>query len=369
MLTTATVSIEDLITRRLQGWTTPAEDAYLAEWRESDPENEERYRSLAAVWSLVESASPISDADVPPDVDLIIAEADAGLDGALDQQTTLPLDLSVAREMRSTREQRVLWTRAFLMGALAASVAIVGIGLGLFSDRLPGRGDGEAAYRTVATTADAGATLTLYDGTAVRLAPSSELRVVQVGDHPIVQLRGRAYFGVVPDPARTFTVQTEYGDATALGTRFEVRTDEQELQVLVVQGKVRVSAAGSAVDIGEGMMTRSVEGEPLYATRVADVESRLDWLGRTLVFRATPLTKVLSEIERRYDVRVTLETAALSPLEVTAIFTNQPVEDVILVVCRIVGARCAFDEGRYRIGIGSSTAGSLPLDPSLDLAQ
>jgi transmembrane sensor len=165
-----------------------------------------------------------------------------------------------------------------------------------------------------------------------------------------VWLEGRAFFGVEPDPSRTFTVRTQYGDAIALGTRFEVRTDEEEFRVLVVQGNVRVSSSGRSVELGEGLVSRTAQGAPPATSSVEDVDAELNWIGQTLVFRATPLSRVISEIEHRYGVTVELEVDGMRDLTVTAAFTDQPVESVLFVVCEIVGAGCTVEDGRFRIG-------------------
>lgn len=236
-----------------------------------------------------------------------------------------------------------------MVGAVAAAVAGVGIGLVLVSSGLAGPNE-RLAYNEVTTGAGERATVTFSDNTAVRLGPGSTLRLLEGGEHPVVWLEGRAFFGVEPDPSRTFTVRTRYGDAIALGTRFEVRTDEKEFRVLVVQGNVRISSSGRSVELGEGLMSRNAQGAPPTTSSVEDVDAQLDWIGQTLVFRATPLSRVISEIEHRYGVTVELESEALSDLTVTASFTDQPVESVLIVVCEIVAAECTAEDGRFLIG-------------------
>ncbi len=341
------MAIEDLIIRQLQGRTTVAEDNAIGEWLRGSSANETHYSRTARLWSLVAEASPIPDGAVAVPVEEVIARAEN-----IELAETRHWDPERCFAYPTTSSDSLFpsrWIPTFAMGAVAASVLYLLVAFGL--PGVPGGQAAEDTFQTISTTSDAGVTLTLYDGTAVRLAPSSELRVVQTGMSPIVELRGRAYFGVVPDSTRTFVVRTPFGDATALGTRFEVRTDSDELEVLVVQGSVRVATAGGAVELGQGMMSRTVGGGQHLAAGLADMHSRLEWLGQTLVFRATPLTEVIDEIESRYDVEVELATATLGELEVTAVFTERPVEDVIYVVCSIVGARCVQEEGKFRIGV------------------
>ncbi|NIT79810.1 MAG: DUF4974 domain-containing protein, partial [Thermoplasmata archaeon] len=66
--------------------------------------------------------------------------------------------------------------------------------------------------------------------------------------------------------------------------------------------------------------------------------------------------RAVEELERRYGVDVALERADLEEFPVTATFTGDSVEDVVLVLCEIARARCEFEEGR--IWIGTSEAPS-----------
>jgi transmembrane sensor len=193
-------------------------------------------------------------------------------------------------------------------------------------------------------------TVTLPGGTVARLGPNSTLRfpAEEAGSDQGVWLEGRAFFGVQPNPSRTFTVDTDFGEAVALGTRFEVRTEDDEFRVLVVQGLVRVSAAGAAVEIGPGGMASSASGSPPSAITVSDPEGELTWMGRTLVFRATPLSAAVAEIERRYDVDVEIADPTLASMEVTATFSGQPLDGVVLVLCQILNAECEMGGGQVR---------------------
>lgn len=347
--------IDALIIRSLQRRTTRAEEAQLRAWREAGWANEEKYRSMAELWSVVSAASLAErEAKIPPDAAFIIARAEADAAEARRTRST-PAAIPAGGTQRK-RRRRGMWGRRLAIGALAASLTAVGFGVGLFSSDVLLRPAESLAYQEVITGEDESTTVTFSDNTAVRLGPSSKLRLVDDGDNPVVSLEGRAYFGVVPNPSRTFTVRTAYGDAVALGTRFEVRTEAEELRVLVVQGNVRVLAPDSSVDLGEGFMSRNGQGAPLSMSRVEDVEAQLAWIGRVLMFRATPLSRVAREIAQRYDVTVAVVDDSLRDLTVTATFTDEPVESVVYIVCEIVGARCSAQDGRFRIGDGSAGA-------------
>ena len=332
--------MDDLIIRSLQGRATRAEELVLKAWRVEQPKNEQRYQSVARLWELTGAASPAWKAEAPS-VDRLL---EAGTKARLTR--TVPS----ARTLRDRFSGR-------LAGMVAAAAALVVVGFGLGQMTVSDQGAFLSSSEIV-TGAGEMTTVSLGDGSTIRLGPRSRLRLVEQQGQRFAHLDGRAFFGVESDPARRFTVQTAYGDAEVFGTRFEVRTEQDEFRVLVVEGSVEVSAGGSEVRLSESEMSRSLNGSSPTTERVADVFQHLDWLGNTLVFQATPVDRAFSEIERRYGVEFVIDDPSVSRLTVTAVFTGQSVEDVVQIVCQIIGARCVTEDGRVRVGGFGSTAGT-----------
>lgn len=314
--------MEELLIRSFQGRIEASEHEVLRAWRARSDENERRYRELSAVWRM--TAVPEGQVESPPSASAVLAVA----------------------ERRRARSARVFWTRS--VAAAAAVVAVIA-GSAIAIEMTRGGEASVAPYGEIATGEGERATVSLSDGTAVRLGPHTKLRMEREGEEPVAWVEGLAFFGVQPDSTRNFTIRTAHGEVTALGTRFEVRTDGDELRVLVIEGTVRVTSAGVSLELGEGLMSRSAANSPPTISRIDDAHRMLDWMGPMLVFRETRLERAIEEIEYRYGVEVELEDPALAELTVTATFTDQPVESVMLVMCQVLGAECASGEGEFRI--------------------
>jgi ferric-dicitrate binding protein FerR (iron transport regulator) len=56
--------------------------------------------------------------------------------------------------------------------------------------------------------------------------------------------------------------------------------------------------------------------------------------------QSTPISDVARELERRFGVQVRVADAAVATRTVTAWFTNENLEQVLLIVCRAADARC-----------------------------
>ncbi|MEK7073239.1 MAG: FecR domain-containing protein [Patescibacteria group bacterium] len=114
---------------------------------------------------------------------------------------------------------------------------------------------------------DGRAVVTLDDGSAVRLNGKTTLAFASVVRNAVEirESRGTAYYRVVKDPNRTFTVVTEEGTVTALGTAFAVArdADKKTLNVHVLESKVKIALAKDGTklekELGQGK-TLSYDG-------------------------------------------------------------------------------------------------------------
>ncbi len=118
-------------------------------------------------------------------------------------------------------------------------------------------------------------TLTLEDGSTVRLAPGSAIGVDYANGHRHVRLlSGEAYFEVMRDPSRPFEVTAQTAKVTVLGTGFNVRMSEDGADVAVRHGRVRVDYP---------------DGRPPVSSVLVDGQwTRLAWNGDTKTGTTSP---------------------------------------------------------------------------------
>src|SRR5690606_23329301 len=183
----------------------------------------------------------------------------------------------------------------------------------------------------------------LADGTVVRLAPSSRLRVLG-GRTREVSLEGRAFFAVTRMPGQPFRVHAAGATAAVLGTRFELATEGSDVRLTVVEGRVALAAAERTVEVGAGEAGIVRNGRVTPAAAVGAEPVTPAWVGNFLTFQTTPLHVAAREIELAYGVRVLLRDSALAEATITATFTDRPVRDVVDVVCMVLGATCSWTD-------------------------
>ena len=148
----------------------------------------------------------------------------------------------------------------------------------------------------------------LEDGTTVYLNSESELRIpVHFGKgERLVWLTGEAYFEVVKDAKKPFTVQFMSSSVTVLGTSFNIRAypEEKQSQTTLAEGSVRIYSPGSSMLLkpGEQAEVNALSGK--MVKREVEVKSFTSWKDGRFVFEQQPLEDIMRTLERWYDIRV-----------------------------------------------------------------
>lgn len=317
--------MDELIFRSFKGRLTPDEERALIAWRNSSPDHEAHYRELGVLAELTSRAERAMQVGPIP---------------ALDQ-----LLRSVSPAPPAPRPRRASHKLVFVAGIGLAAAALLVAGI------LSRSGDSWSSFvpEQIVTAATETATVTFPDGTVVRLAPDSRLRVTP-GTSRDVTLDGRAFFDVAKADGRRFRVRTGAGDAVVLGTRFEVQTTQQSAQVLVLEGRVALGGGGERVEVGAGEVSRLVRGTASRPERVVDASSLVHWIGRFLVFRAIPLGQALGEIQRQYKATIELRDSALAGTTITGWYADKSFEEVMQIVCSVVDRQCAISANHATIG-------------------
>ena len=191
----------------------------------------------------------------------------------------------------------------------------------------------------------------LDDGSFIRLAPGSRLRFAEHVDLREAWLSGRGFFAVQSDAERPFVIHTDLGEARVLGTRFEVASDNVELRVLVVEGRVAVTAeSGRAAEVSRGQVAHVGTNGDFSVETVESVYDLLDWPGGILLFQGTPLPRVLEEVADHFGVDIDLNDPALTTRTVTAWFGDETLDEVVESICLLVQAECDIDASGVSIG-------------------
>lgn len=237
---------------------SPQQQRALAAWLRADPRHARAFERLERSWDLMGSA---------------------------------PVEARLRQQGQGGRPSPPAPARRWPAPALAACLAVVVFGL---ADDWPTRLRADAM-----TAMGEQRTLSLPDGSFVLLNTASAVAVDYRGDARRVRLlKGEASFTVAADRDRPFTVEAGDGATRALGTRFVVRRDGGDTNVLVTEHSVQVAVTGSdpvTLRQGEGLRYGSggVTGPGPVDASVAEA-----WTRGRLVFVDRPLAEVVAELNR-----------------------------------------------------------------------
>ncbi len=321
--------MDEIIARALQGQATPQEIAQLDAWRAESDENERHYQHV--VW-LLDGLRRMAPQPRPgPHAAELIERGQR----------------QRARVAHSTRS----WARTWLpWGVAAAATVLLAVQITTRA-RAPSTPPAATVESAAIETGNGElATVRLHDGTVVRLAPRSRLRLLRSQHERGVSVEGHAFFAVAKDPHRPFRVRTSEGDLVVLGTRFDLRTDRRGLRLAVLEGRVAVYARGERKEVAGGEVTEIRDGLSLPTLKLGNAADVTRWMRRFLAFQSTDVGTVATEIERVYGTRVVLADPSLEHETVSAAFTDQSLEQVMRIVCTVVGVQCTVTDSLVTIG-------------------
>ncbi len=232
--------------------------------------------------------------------------------------------------------------------AVAASVAAVALGLGLFSGL-----NHPATYTAEFSTAlGERRHVALPDGSVIDLNSRSRVQVRYEQDRRGVELtEGEAMFSVEHDSSRPFVVEAGSGKVTVTGTRFDVRRDLSQTRVAVEQGTVKVQGQGpDVVSLTAGLGTQiNAQGQVAAAYTVNPAELTA-WRSGKLVFNNASLSEVAAEVSRYRDKPLTVANDNVGHLRLTSVFKSDNTDALLKALPSILPVAVrTLDDGSQEI--------------------
>lgn len=212
-----------------------------------------------------------------------------------------------AEHIKESTRQTPLW---ILLGV--GAIVLAGL-LGLAT--IMGRVSEEAKFtralnapdvKPIATTFARMGTVTLDDGTTVRLAPESEVTVPKLfgPELRVVRIKGTGEFTVAKGLERPFNVRAANVSIVATGTAFTVQVAEDStVTVVVAEGSVKVGQPKKLTDVPAGGAVVAKDSVVRQAT-AAERDEADAWRSGMLVVNDKPLGHVLNLMKRWYGLTI-----------------------------------------------------------------
>lgn len=331
--------LQTMFVRRQHGRLIADEAQRLEQWRAASPEHEREWLRLVALWQAA-AAHHVPEGSS--------REAQwVKLSARLEEADGIPLaDSWAARVRRWFAHVLPQPRRAYA----ALAVVLLFIALRFVDFNAP------SELQNARASFGERAQLILPDGSRVELNAGSALRYPQKFSQQTrrVELQGEAFFevrrGEIP-----FEVITPHTRVRVLGTSFNVRTWDHATTVFVQSGKVALrsphSNTNAEVIVASGQAARCADSLRILTEANAAAEM-LAWRAGKLVFHRRPLTEVLEELQRHFNVRIQAEEKLLAHT-VTASFANEPLTVVLDAIAAALEARYESNTEGYWLRVNA----------------
>ncbi|MDN5213473.1 FecR domain-containing protein [Fulvivirgaceae bacterium BMA12] len=197
------------------------------------------------------------------------------------------------------------------------------------------------------------ATIYLDDGTKVKLNAGSNIEFPEKFSENAreVLLEGEAFFEVVEDQKRPFTVISGDVTTTALGTSFNVKAYDNEgnVEVALATGKVKIKDnRHNSVPIilipGEILNLDTNNGKSSKANFIS--KEKLGWTESLLYFKDAGAQQVFTTLERWYGVKFTFNKEVREGWKYSGEFKNKSLEIVLEGISYVKEFEFSFRDGK-----------------------
>ncbi len=304
---TDTTNVE-LIVKYLAGECTPDEAMALHDWM-AIPENKRQFEELKRLWELI-----------PPHQAFETRDSKVGWQ-------ELQQSLSAAKKGKIVKMK---WL------AIAATFAglIITISIFLFQNN-------STPFPSLSkSSADSIMQYTLPDGSAAVLNKKSTLVHTENFSQidRAIELRGEAFFDVVPDKKKPFIISIDDLKIQVVGTSFNVKEiDTTSIEVSVQSGIVKMYTKKNTLLIKKGQTgIYYKEGGELRLLDTLDVNS-LSYATKTFTFNDVSLNIVCRNLEKAFGTTIVEDKMKLSDCRLTANFEKKSLEYILEVICATLG--------------------------------
>ena len=302
---------KDLL-RHIKGETSTQENQEIIFWLRADAENQKTYSLLKATL-ISEELATIETADTD--------------------------DIHTALKNKIKKKKRLYAT------SIAATIVLL-ISLGYFYTIMNGSLDDHENSRSLvestllkeATTKSGGKLLvTLPDGSTALLNAESKLVYAEkFGNHSReVTLIGEALFDITHNPKKPFIVKTADFNIKVLGTTFNVKsyTEDKKTETTLISGKVElIRDKGKSILLKPSQKAVFNKKDKKIVIKEVVSSEVIAWKNGSLVFKKTSMEQVMLDLERKYNVKIIINSQKLLNYEYTGTFDHLTIDEVLNIL-------------------------------------
>ncbi len=213
----------------------------------------------------------------------------------------------------------------------------------------------EVAWIEKSTQKGQKASITLTDGTKVYLNVDSKLSFPEYfeAQQREVILEGEAFFEVSRNPKRPFVIKSGNLTTTVLGTSFNIKAVQGEVNhVTVLSGKVKVNANDDDGTIHEVYLDPEQQAyfDGQLTKKTVYSEQYVAWRERVIRFDELTLEEATAQLERWFNVTIDIEGEAIKKCRISGQYIDESLINVMKSFEHILGIEYQI-EGERKLRI------------------
>ena len=338
-----TVDSQFLI-RVIQSNVTPEEMEFFENWLGESDKNKEEFSTLSLLWDKMDS----SRMPAGPDPEIMWRRIVSTLSSPINPSLSLSSIRSSSKNRNVSFGQKhsgrdisgYIWLRIAFLIILVAGIHYIFNNYQTSEQSLPNAEPLPDAIvikqYTLSTEKGERVTLPLGDGSIVYL--NSESRLIYPSSFSdslrSVKVYGEAYFAVKPEKDRPFEVITGETKVAVTGTEFNIKNRNNHISVVVADGSVKTSTTYNDIvfTLRKGDMITYFGNRRNTSPVRVNLNEYLAWRANKFAFSRTPLSEVIDELQRYYNLNVEYSDNNIKSKTITGIFNADSIDKVLSVI-------------------------------------
>lgn len=305
----------DWLARRDSGTWGEADQQQLDAWIVESIAHRIAWLRLESTWQRADRLSALRAPTVPAAAPTAPAPAVVPI--------PLPTRAPASVPTASPRRAGTRWLPRFSTQRIAASLVLVAAACSWMGWRYAQ--DWQSEH--FATAVGARQQVALADGSVLTLNTATQLRtLVNQSGRKVWLEDGEAYFDIAHDKKHPFVVIAGDRRITVLGTRFVVRRQGDQVNVVVEEGRVQIASAQGAGDVDPTVIVRNQAavaraGNVLVMPKAPkQIDDELSWRQGKLVFDQTTLGDAATQFNRYNTRKLVIADAAIARIRIGGSF-------------------------------------------------
>jgi len=319
---------EDLLGKYLAQETDAHENALLEKWLQENEENQKELKDYDFIWNKTGGFKEEKTQTV--DVDAAWLKVKSKIDSP---SKTKVLPLKPAPKQ----------SRFFTLG-IAASITVlltIGVLFNLFKNSSPEFISLKTTQNTIEQT--------LPDGSIVFLNANTTFNYPEDfnGDMREVNLSGEAFFNIKRDETKPFIIHANGSDIKVLGTSFNVRAYNKNVEVSVETGKVKFNNKKNATLLIAGeRATFEAENDTIRKQAVFD-KNTFAYKTKVFIFENSSLEHIAKVLAEGYQVNISLKNNRIKSCRLTTKFDNETLPNALNIIAETLNLTVSSKGEKY----------------------